>query len=97
MAIPLPRKPRSRLAPFWRYDEPMPSIQVKNVPAEVHEALQRQARGQRRSLQEFLLLELERIADRTTLDEILDRAQGRKTNVSNEEVVRIIREDRDSH
>ncbi len=55
----------------------MPSVQVKNVPPEVHRVLRRRAATAGQSLQEYLLATLEQQAREETLDEVLDRAGGR--------------------
>jgi antitoxin FitA len=55
----------------------MPSVQIKNVPPEVHHALRQRAATAGQSLQEYLLAQLKRQAQEETLDEVLDRASGR--------------------
>lgn len=55
----------------------MPSIQVKDVPEQVHAALRRRAALAGQSLQEHLLALLTEEALAPTLDEVLDRAGGR--------------------
>lgn len=55
----------------------MPSIQIKNVPEDVHLALQRRAATAGQSMQEYLLLRLTVEARTETLDEVLDRAGQR--------------------
>ena len=55
----------------------MPSIQVKDVPEEVHAVLRRRAAASGQSLQEYLLGQLIEEALTPTLDELLDRAGGR--------------------
>lgn len=55
----------------------MPSIQVKDVPDDVHGALRRRAAIAGQSLQEYLLARLIEDARTPTLDELLDRAGGR--------------------
>jgi len=55
----------------------MPSIQVKDVPADVHATLRRRAAAAGQSLQEYLLQRLTEDASTPTLEEILDRAGGR--------------------
>lgn len=55
----------------------MPSIQVKDVPEEVHAILRRRAALAGQSLQEYLLAQLTRDARNPTLDEVLDRAGQR--------------------
>lgn len=91
------RSTRVELAPFRRYPEGMPSIQVKHVPDEVHEALQRRARSAGQSLQEFLLAQLREIADREVMTEIFERARTRHVDLPSADLVQIIRDDRDSH
>ncbi|MFZ0169836.1 MAG: hypothetical protein WAL64_10560 [Candidatus Dormiibacterota bacterium] len=56
----------------------MPSIQIKDVPDDVHAALRRRAATEGRSLQEYLLSRLVAEARTPTLEEVLDRA-GRRT------------------
>lgn len=55
----------------------MPSVQIKNVPADVHRVLRRRAATAGQSLQEYLLAQLKRQAQEETLEEVLDRAGGR--------------------
>lgn len=55
----------------------MPSIQVKDVPEEVHATLRSRAAAAGMSLQEYLLGRLIEDARTPTLDEVLDRAGGR--------------------
>jgi plasmid stability protein len=55
----------------------VPSIQIKNVPSDVHEVLRRRAALAGQSLQEYLLARLTRDAREEDLDEILERAAGR--------------------
>lgn len=55
----------------------MPSIQVKDVPSEVHAVLRARAAAEGKSLQEYLLGTLVEQAATPTLDEVLDRAGGR--------------------
>jgi hypothetical protein len=55
----------------------MPSIQVKDVPPDVHATMRRRAADAGMSLQEYLLARLEQDASTPTLDEVLDRASGR--------------------
>src|SRR5688572_24485176 len=65
------------VAPIWRYRACMPSIQVKDVPDDVHATLRRRAAVAGQSLQEYLLARLVDDATTPTLDELLDRAGGR--------------------
>ncbi|MBK5233366.1 MAG: hypothetical protein JJE13_10350 [Thermoleophilia bacterium] len=75
----------------------MSSIQVKHVPKDVHQALQRRARSSGQSLQEFLLSQLQEIADREVMTEIFERARNRRIDLPPAEIVEIIRGDRESH
>jgi antitoxin FitA len=65
------------MAPKWRYVEYMPSVQIKNVPPDVHRVMRRRAADAGQSLQEYLLAELTEQARRPTLGEVLERAGGR--------------------
>jgi len=83
--------------PFQRYIEVMSSIQVKNVPSEVHQTLRRRAVGAGQSLQEYLLQLLCEQARTETLEEVLQRAGGRAgDNIEGEAAVAAVRADRDS-
>ncbi len=74
----------------------MPSIQVKNVPDDVHAILRRRAAAAGQSLQEYLLARLIEDAHTPTLDELLDRAGGRAGGRAGfEAAVRTVRADRD--
>jgi plasmid stability protein len=55
----------------------MPSIQVKEVPDDVHATLRSRAAAAGMSLQEYLLGRLVDDARRPTLAEVLERADGR--------------------
>jgi plasmid stability protein len=55
----------------------MPSVQIKNVPPDVHRVLRERAAAAGQSMQEYLLDQLTRQAETATLEEVLDRAGGR--------------------
>lgn len=76
----------------------MPNIQVKNVPDDVHKVLRHRAVEAGQSLQEYLLAKLTTDAKQPTLDEIFARieAEERGGRAPLDEVVRLIRSDRDS-
>ena len=75
----------------------MTSIQVKNVPSDVHQTLRQRAVGSGQSLQEYLLQLLCEHARTPTLDEVLERAAGRAGgNFSAAEAVAAVRAERDS-
>lgn len=56
----------------------MPNLLVRDVPDDVHAALQRRAERRGQSLQQFLSAELLRLADRPSIDEVLDRIERRR-------------------
>lgn len=74
----------------------MPSVQIKDVPPEVHAELRRRAARAGKSLQEFLLAQLLEQVTRPPLDELLERA-GRRTGgaLGFADAVSAIRADRD--
>ena len=75
----------------------MPSIQVKNVPDDVHSTLRHRAAAAGMSLQEYLRERLTDEARTPLLDEVLDRAGGRAGGrASLEEAAAIVRSDRDA-
>lgn len=75
----------------------MPSIQVKDVPDEVHATLRRRAAVAGQSLQEYLLGRLVEDANLATLDEVLDRAGGRAGGRAGfDAAVSAVRVDRDA-
>lgn len=81
----------------WRQNGAMPSIQIKNVPAETHEILRRRAAAQHQSLQEYLLKRLVEESRMPTNEELFDRIEAERSggHVPFEEVVQAVREDRD--
>ena len=56
----------------------MPNVLVRDISDEVHAALQRRAEQRGQSLQQYLASELKRLAQRPTLDEVLDRINRRR-------------------
>jgi hypothetical protein len=56
----------------------MPNVLVRGLPDDVHEVLQQRAARSGQSLQQYLVLELTRLADRPTLDDLLDRIDKRR-------------------
>jgi antitoxin FitA len=85
------------MAPIWRYSQDMPSVQIKNVPADVHRVLRRRAGDAGQSLQEYLLALLEDHARTPTLDEVLERAGGRAGgSLPFSEAADLVRAERDS-
>ena len=75
----------------------MPSVQIKDVPENVHAVLRRRAAAAGQSLQEYLLGRLVEEASRPTLDEVLDRAGQRAGgSLPLAAAVAAVRSDRDS-
>ncbi len=75
----------------------MPSVQIKDVPDEVHAVLRQRAAAAGKSLQEFLLAKLVKDAGHPTVEEVLDRAgESSGGNFTLADADRILRQDRDS-
>lgn len=75
---------------------PMPTIQIKHVPEDVHAELRRRAAASGRSLQEYLLARLVEQARQPALEEVLDRAGGRSGgSISFDFAAGVVRSDRD--
>jgi antitoxin FitA len=86
------------MAPKWRYRRRMPSVQIKNVPEDVHRTLRSRAAAAGQSLQEYLLAVLVEEARMEPLDEVLDRIGQRSGgSMTAEWAVEFLREDRESH
>ena len=74
----------------------MPSIQIKDVPSEVHRTLRMRAAQAGQSLQEYLLARLVEDASRPTLDELLRKVEERSGGrVTFDAAARALREDRE--
>jgi len=74
----------------------VPSIQVKDVPPEVHATLRRRAAAAGQSLQEYVRQRLAEDARTPTLQEVLERAGGRAGgHVPLRAAVKSVRADRD--
>ena len=56
----------------------MVNLLVRDVPDDVRAALQRRADRRGQSLQQFLASELRRLAERPSVDEVLDRIGSRR-------------------
>jgi plasmid stability protein len=54
------------------------NVLIRDLPDEVHAALQRRAERRGQSLQQYLAAELTRLAQRPALDELLDRVDRRR-------------------
>lgn len=75
----------------------MPSVQIKDVPADTHLVLRRRAAAAHQSLQEYLRSRLIAEAASPTVEEVLERAGSRNGgHVSLDVAAAALREDRDS-
>ncbi|HEX3451691.1 MAG TPA: hypothetical protein VHS26_00200 [Solirubrobacteraceae bacterium] len=73
----------------------MKTIQVRNVPDAVHRTLRTRAAAAGISLSDFALGELERVAERPPVADVLQRAQARAGGASRDAIVAAVREGRD--
>lgn len=55
----------------------MSNVLVRDLPDDVHAALQRKAERRHQSLQQYLTVELRRLAERRQLDNVLDDIEQR--------------------
>lgn len=56
----------------------MPNVLVRNIPEDVHAALQHRAEQRGQSLQQYLASELRRLAERPSVGDVLDRIEQRR-------------------
>jgi plasmid stability protein len=71
------------------------TIQVRNVPEDVHRELRARAAAADVSLSDFALAELERVARRPAVADLLMRARSRAGSVASEAIVAAVRSGRD--
>jgi hypothetical protein len=80
----------------WRQNGAMPSMQIKDVPEEVHAVWRRRAAEAHQSLQEYLLKHVTDEASRPTLAESFARIEAHEGGeVSLARATELVREDRD--
>jgi antitoxin FitA len=72
-------------------------IQIRDVPDDLHRELKRRAEKKGLSLSDYLKLELTRIAEVPTLEELVERIRQREPVHFSEPIEDIIRADRESH
>ena len=72
------------------------TLQGRNVPDEVHRTLKVRAAQQGRSLSDYLLDELQRIAEQPTMEEVLARIASREPAELPESAADMIRAERDA-
>jgi plasmid stability protein len=73
----------------------MKTIQVRNVPDDVHRTLRTRATAAGVSLSDFALEELERVACRPPVADLLARARARSGGADSEAILAAIRTGRD--
>lgn len=56
----------------------MPNILVRDLPDDIHAALQRKAQRRHQSLQQYLTAELRRLAERQEIGDVLDDIEARR-------------------
>jgi antitoxin FitA len=73
------------------------TIQVRNVPDDVHRELRARAAAAGVSLSDFALSELERVARRPPVADVLAHARSRAGGASTEAIATAVRSGRDRH
>lgn len=71
------------------------TIQIRNVPDQVHKTLRSRAAAAGVSLSDYLLDEVRRIAERPPVADVLARASTRAGGVDASEIVKAVRSGRD--
>jgi plasmid stability protein len=71
-------------------------IQIRNVPDALHRKLKSRAAESGRTLSDYLLAEVERLAARPTRDEMMTRIHGRRRLTLKTPAAVVIREERES-
>jgi antitoxin FitA len=71
------------------------TIQIRNVPDDVHRTLRARAADAGMSVSDYLLAEIVRVADRPPVADVLARAGTRRSGVSTDAVVQAVRAGRE--
>jgi plasmid stability protein len=71
-------------------------IQIRNVPDEVHRELKARAAHAGMSLTDYLLREIEQVAQRPTIDDLLARVRARSRPELSESPAEAVRAERDA-
>ena len=71
-------------------------VQIRNVPDSLHRKLKARAADSGRTLSDYLLAELERVAARPTREDMLTRLHSRKRVTLKTPAAVLIREERES-
>ncbi len=61
-----------------KHNVSMPHVLVRDVPDDVHAALQRKAEFRHQSLQQYLAVELRHLAERRSISEVLDEVERQR-------------------
>ena len=75
----------------------MATVQIKNVPPDVHQILRDRASKAGQSLQAYLLAQLQDQASKPTIKELFERVEHSGGRMSPARAAKLVREDRDSH
>jgi antitoxin FitA len=78
-----------------RYSDVVKTIQIRNVPDRVHKVLRARAAAAGMSLSDYALAELERVADRPPVADLLARARARAGGAGADAIVAAVRSGRD--
>jgi antitoxin FitA len=70
-------------------------IQLRNVPNDLHRLLKMRAASARMSLSDYLLSEIQEIAEKPTLAEFYERLKTREPVITPISAAEVIREERD--
>ncbi len=71
-------------------------VQIRNMPDTTHRTLKSRAAMAGMSLSDYLLRELKRIAERPTMEELVERMKKRQPVSLSVSAAELIREERDS-
>jgi plasmid stability protein len=74
----------------------MATVQIKNVPPDVHQILRDRASKAGQSLQAYLLAQLEEQASKPTIKELFERIEHSGGSLSPARAAKLVREDRDA-
>ena len=75
----------------------MATVQIKNVPPDVHQILRERASKAGQSLQAYLLAQLQEQASKPTIKELFERVAASVVDVSfAARAAKLVREDRDA-
>jgi antitoxin FitA len=74
----------------------MATVQIKNVPPDVHQILRDRASKAGQSLQAYLLAQLEEQASKPTIKELFERVEHSGGSLSPARAAKLVREDRDA-